>query len=78
MQEVQISLKSIEDVKHFVQTLTMFDGEFELISGKYIVDAKSILGLFSVDLSKPVTLRIEVSDSKLEDILNAISKYRVN
>ncbi|MDY4893101.1 MAG: HPr family phosphocarrier protein [Agathobacter sp.] len=76
MKEVQISLKSIEDVKHFVQTLTMFDGEFELISGKYIVDAKSILGLFSVDLSKPVTLRIEVTDSKLDDILNAISKYR--
>lgn len=78
MQEVQISLKSINDVKQFVQTLTMFDGEFELISGKYIVDAKSILGLFSVDLSKPVTLRIEVTDSKLDDILNAISKYRVN
>ena len=76
MKEVQISLKSIEDVKHFVQSLTMFDGEFELISGKYIVDAKSILGLFSVDLSKPVTLRIEVTDSKLDDILNAISKYR--
>lgn len=78
MQEVQISLKSIEDVKHFVQTLTMFDGEFELISGKYIVDAKSILGLFSVDLSKPVTLKIEVTDSKLEDILNAIAAYRTN
>lgn len=78
MQEIQISLKSINDVKQFVQTITMFDGEFELISGKYIVDAKSILGLFSVDLSKPVTLRIEVTDSKLEDILNAISKYRVN
>lgn len=78
MQEVQISLKSINDVKQFVQTLTMFDGEFELISGKYIVDAKSILGLFSVDLSKTVTLRIEVTDSKLEDILNAISQYRVN
>ena len=76
MREIQISLKSIDDVKQFVQTLTVFDGEFELISGKYIVDAKSILGLFSVDLSKPVTLRIEVTDSKLEDILNAISKYR--
>ena len=76
MREIQISLKSIDDVKQFVQTLTMFDGEFELISGKYIVDAKSILGLFSVDLSKPVTLRIEVTDSKLEEVLNAISKYR--
>lgn len=77
MQEVQISLKSIEDVKQFVQTITMFDGEFELISGKYVVDAKSILGLFSVDLSKPVILRIEGTDSTLEDVLNAISQYRV-
>ena len=76
VQDVQISLSSIDDVKQFIQTITMFDGNFELISGKYIVDAKSILGLFSVDLSKPVTLRIEVTDSKLDDILNAISKYR--
>lgn len=43
MQEVEISLSSIDDVKQFVQTLTMFDGDFELVSGKYIVDAKSIL-----------------------------------
>ena len=78
MQEIQISLRTIEDVKQFVQTITMFDGEFELISGKYVVDAKSILGLFSVDLSKPVTLRIEDADSKLEDILNAIATYKTN
>lgn len=78
MQEIQILLKTIEDVKQFVQTIIMFDGEFELLSGKYVVDAKSILGLFSVDLSKPVTLRIEAADLKLEDILTAISKYRVN
>lgn len=64
MREVQISLRTIEEVKEFVQTITMFDGDFELISGEYIVDAKSILGLFSVDLSKPVTLRIDVNDSK--------------
>ena len=78
MQEVQISLSSIDDVKQFVQTLTMFDGEFELISGKYIVDAKSILGLFSVDLSKPVVLRIDVEKTKMEEVLKAISVYRVN
>lgn len=76
MQEIPISLRTIEDVKQFVETITMFEGEFELISGKYIVDAKSILGLFSVDLSKPVILRIEVTDSKMEEVLNAISKYR--
>ena len=78
MREVQISLKSIDDVKHFVQTITMFDGEFELLSGKYIVDAKSILGLFSVDLSKPVTLRIEADDAKIDEILKAIELYKVH
>lgn len=78
MREIQISLKSIDDVKHFVQTITMFDGEFELLSGKYIVDAKSILGLFSVDLSKPVTLRIEADDAKIDEILKVIEVYRVH
>lgn len=78
MQQVQISLSSIDDVKQFVQTLTMFDGDFELISGKYIVDAKSILGLFSVDLSKPVILRMDVEETKMEEVLKAISAYRVN
>ena len=78
MQEVQIALSSIDDVKQFVQTLTMFDGDFELISGKYIVDAKSILGLFSVDLSKPVVLKIDVEKTKMEEVLKAISVYRVN
>ena len=76
MREVQILLKSIADVKKFVQTITMFSGDFELISGKYIVDAKSILGLFSVDLSKPVTLRIEGDDSKLNEVLEAIKEYK--
>lgn len=78
MQEVEISLSSIDDVKQFVQTLTMFDGDFELVSGKYIVDAKSILGLFSVDLSKPVMLRIDVEKTEMEEVLKAISVYRVN
>lgn len=76
MKEVQILLKSIADVKKFVQTITMFNGDFELISGKYIVDAKSILGLFSVDLSKPVTLRIEGDNSKLNEVLEAIKEYK--
>ena len=78
VQDVQISLSSIDDVKQFIQTITMFDGNFELISGKYIVDAKSILGVFSIDLSKPVVLRIDVEKTKMEEVLKAISVYRVN
>lgn len=69
MQEVEISLSSIDDVKQFVQTLTIFDGDFELVSGKYIVDAKSILGLFSVDLSKPVMLRIDELVATLQKLM---------
>ncbi len=76
MREVQISLRTIEEVKEFVQTITMSDGDFELISGKYIVDAKSILGLFSVDLSKPVTLKIDVNDSKMNEVLTVIEKHK--
>lgn len=78
MQEVQLSLGTIEKVKQFVKTLAKFDGDFELVSGKYIVNAKSILGLFSVDLSKPVLLRIDVNDTKREDVLNAIEEYRIS
>lgn len=77
VQDVQISLSSIDDVKQFIQTITMFDGNFELISGKYIVDAKSIFGVFSIDLSKPVVLRIDVEKTKMEEVLKAISVYRV-
>ncbi|MCI8307476.1 MAG: HPr family phosphocarrier protein [Lachnospiraceae bacterium] len=77
MQEIQISLDTIEKVKQFVSTLARFEGDFELVSGKYIVNAKSILGLFSVDLSKPVLLRIDVDDEKREDVVNAIDEYRI-
>ena len=49
MRGIEIMLSSIEDVKHFVQTITMFDGEFELVSGKYIVDAKYIENLRCCD-----------------------------
>lgn len=78
MQEIQIVLKSINEVKKFVQTITQFDGEFEIVSGKYIVDAKSILGLFSVDLSKPVKLRMHIEGEMLENVLNAIEEYRTD
>lgn len=78
MQEVQVSLSTIEEVKKFVQTLTRFEGDFELISERYVVDAKSILGLFSIDLSKPVLLRIDVEENKREEVLEAIKEYRVN
>ena len=77
MQEEKIRLDSINDVKQFVQTLTQYDDEFELVSNKYVVDAKSILGIFSIDLSQPVLLRIHAEGRKKDCILNEIQKYLI-
>mgnify|MGYP001052607204 FL=1 len=77
MQEEKIRLDTINDVKQFVQTLTQYDDEFELVSNKYVVDAKSILGIFSIDLSQPVLLRIHAEGEKKDCILNEIQKYLI-
>ena len=53
MKTVKISLNSIDKVKSFVNDITKFDVDFDLVSGRYVIDAKSIMGIFSLDLSKP-------------------------
>ena len=53
MKTVKICLNSIEKVKSFVNAITRFDVDFDLVSGRYVIDAKSIMGIFSLDLSKP-------------------------
>ena len=58
MKTVQISLNSIDKVKSFVNDITKFDYDFDLVSGRYVIDAKSIMGIFSLDLSKPIDLNI--------------------
>ena len=76
MKTVQISLNSIDNVKAFVNTVTQFDYDFDLISGRYTIDAKSIMGIFSLDLSKPIDLAIHV-ESDEADILEALAPYLV-
>ncbi|MBR6223495.1 MAG: HPr family phosphocarrier protein [Lachnospiraceae bacterium] len=77
MKTVQISLNSIDKVKSFVNDITRFDAEFDLVSGRYVIDAKSIMGIFSLDISKPITLNIHTeNDEKLiDDILEALKPY---
>ena len=70
-----VSLGTIESVKKFVTKITEFNEDFELIGGKYIVDAKSILGIFSIDLSKPVLLRINAEGDRLEEIKEAVKEF---
>lgn len=75
MFEMNISLGTIESVKKFVATISNFDEDFEIICGKYIINAKSILGIFSIDLSKPVLLRINAEGDKLEEIKEVIKEF---
>ena len=63
MKTVQISLNSIDKVKNFVNSISQFSCDFDLISGRYVIDAKSIMGIFSLDLTKPVTLTAHCENS---------------
>ena len=74
MQKVQISLNSIDKVKTFVNTINQYDFDFDLISGRYVIDAKSIMGIFSLDLSKPIDLTI-YTDDDTSDVLEALKPY---
>lgn len=74
MKTVQISLNSIDKVKSFVNDLSKFETDFDLVSGRYVIDAKSIMGIFSLDLSKPIDLNIHAEDN-LDEILSVLSKY---
>ena len=62
MKNTQILIDSIDKVKAFVNEIGRFDCDFDLISGRYVIDAKSIMGIFSLDISKPIELDIHVND----------------
>ena len=76
MKTVQISLNSIGKVKSFVNAISQFEYDFDLISGRYVIDAKSIMGIFSLDLSKSINLAIH-SDENLDDIMEVLKPYLV-
>ena len=71
---MKICLNSIDKVKSFVNEITKFDNDFDLVSGRYVIDAKSIMGIFSLDLSKPINLNIH-ADENMAAILEAIKPY---
>ena len=74
MKTVRISLNSIEKVKAFVNEISKYDCDFDLVSGRYVIDAKSIMGIFSLDLSKPIDLSIHAGDD-IDQILEVLKPY---
>ena len=65
MTKVTISLQAINDVKEFVNIVMRYDFDIDLVSGRYAIDAKSIMGIFSLDLSKPLILNADTDDEEL-------------
>lgn len=73
MKSVKISLRMAESVKDFVATVSTYPYDIDLRSGRYVIDAKSLLGIFSLDLSKPLVL--EIHSDKCEDLIEKLKKY---
>lgn len=69
-----ISLDTIIKVKDFVNMINRFDSEVDLTSGRYIIDAKSIMGIFSLDLTRPLTLTI-YNDEELDELEKALQPF---
>lgn len=74
--KTKIQLNAINDVKEFVNTVMRFNYDIDLVSGRYAIDAKSIMGIFSLDLSKPIELVAHTEDP--DELVKAISKFIVD
>ena len=78
MQEVKIKLSSVNDVNELVSTISCFDCGFDIDTDRSVVDAKSIMGIFSLDLSKVLSLKIHSSDeNEIMKIKGKIEKFIV-
>ena len=75
MKTLKISLNSIDKVKAFVNEISKFDCDFDLVSGRYVIDAKSIMGIFSLDLSKPINLNVHAEGNNLDEVLKVLAPY---
>ncbi|MDD6193846.1 MAG: HPr family phosphocarrier protein [Lachnospiraceae bacterium] len=76
MTSVTININSIEKVKKFVNVITVYDNDFDLVCDRYVIDAKSIMGIFSLDLSQNLKLNIQ-KDTDVDAILADIDEFIV-
>lgn len=73
MKAFNIMLKTINDVKDFVNIANKYNFDVDLTSGRYVVDAKSIMGIFSLDFNKPI--KVEVHSSDCENFYDEIKPF---
>ena len=75
MKSVSLLLNTTESVKKFVNIISSYDYDADVRSGRYVVDAKSILGIFSLDLGEPIVL--EIASDDCDDLLAALAPFIV-
>ena len=75
MHTITIRLNSIDKVKEFVRVITNFDNDFDVRSGRYTVDGKSILGIFSLDLARP--LELDIYGDNIDAVVEALQSFTV-
>ncbi len=73
-----VNLNSIDKVKNFVSIVSKFEEDFDLIRDRYVIDAKSIMGIFSLDLTKEINLTVHTEDAaRFEEIKSALAAFAV-
>jgi phosphotransferase system HPr-like phosphotransfer protein len=75
MKEIKIILDNIQDIREFVNSVILVDYDVDLVQGRYTIDAKSIMGIFSLDLLQPITLVAHTDNSDL--LTEKIAKFIV-
>lgn len=75
MKDIKVNLGSIGAVKEFVALTNSYPFDIDLVSGRYAVDAKSIMGIFSLDLSKALTLVVHADDAESAEFLEKAEKF---
>ena len=74
--QTQIILDNVDKVKAFVVIVSKYPGDATLVSGRYVVDAKSIMGIFSLDLSKPIDLNIH-AEGNADEVMEVLKPYLI-
>ena len=77
MKSIYIKLTTVDDVYTLVKSLLAFDGDVDLVSGRYIVDGRSLLGIFNLDLTKPVELVFH-DEKKIPELVELLRSFIVD
>jgi phosphotransferase system HPr-like phosphotransfer protein len=75
MQEINIVLRDIQSIREFVKEVVTLDYDVDLVQGRYIVDAKSIMGIFALDITSPIKLVAHTDDAS--DFFESIDRFLV-